>query len=136
MIDDFAKQDMYRGTRLDDVFKQAGEALAEDTPEGDDMMDALTSVIREAFQSSSPVELDGYYVYKIITSDRAYYPAKGTLRTLPTGWIIFACALAHSEGTPPVYYTLPAAQQQPVYQWLKEEGEVAEAPALIFPAAA
>lgn len=132
MIDDFAKQDIVRGVSLDDVFKSETELPAATEEE---MMDALKAVLSTAYDTS-PKELDGYYVYKIIYADRHYYPVKGSLRALNTGWIIFQCALAQTEGATPVYYTLPAAQVQPVYQWLKEESEMAQAPAIIFPTAA
>lgn len=119
MIDDFAKQDIVRGVSLDDVFAR-GTEVPPSTTEEDEMMDALTALMMRGYDTS-PAELDGYYVYKIIAGDRHYYPAKGTLRTLNTGWIIFQCALAQTGGAAPIYYTLPAVQQQPVYQWLKEE---------------
>lgn len=123
MIDDFAKQDVYRGSRLDEVFKRATEVPGT-TREEEEMMDALKAMMSASYETS-PSEIDGYYVFKIIVGDRNYYPVKGTLRTLNTGWIIFQCAVTPSYREP-IYYTLPARQQQPVYEWRKEEEEPAE----------
>jgi hypothetical protein len=130
MIDDFAKQDMVRGVSLDDVFTRPEVGTPEEN-EGRDMVDAMVASIQAMYSDTSPKELEGYYVHRIIYGDRVYYPVKDTLRPLNTGWIIFQDALNESEVA---WITLPAKQQQPIYYWVPNEETAA--PAIVFPVAA
>lgn len=116
MIDDFAKQDMVRGVSLDDVFTRPEIGTPEEN-EGEAMVQAMLDSIQAMYSDTSPKELEGCYVYKLIYGDRAYYPVKDTLRPLNTGWIIFQDALNEAEIA---WITLPAKQQQPVYYWVPD----------------
>jgi len=84
MIDEFAKFDGNKGLNLDEAVREAEQAVA-DADTWEEVMRALA----ELMSGACATELDGFYPYSFQIGDRFYYPAKGTTRRLPTGWIIF-----------------------------------------------
>jgi len=126
---DFAKFDGAENVSLQDD-EQAGMEAQDDEQAG---MEAFTEMLKEALESAAPPELDNYYAYKIHTKQGYYYPRHGTLRVLPTGWVLFVDEL-NSNAKETIYLTI---QHNDIVSitWLPKP-EVENPAAEVFPRAA